>query len=157
MAQVNGTPLRIEDTLLVVEHFRGPDGTEYAPGNRVPLRQHKIRRIALERPEFFSMEYATTPVDVAWLADLDREYEAEYAEAKRVHGTQEQRRKKALRAAFEQQERAKLSQRELERSFKQQQAERRKGEEAALEGRQREALEHEIAQGSLEVGFHYQP
>jgi hypothetical protein len=40
-------PEKIEETLLVVEGFKDR-GTEYWPGDRVPVRHRAIRRIAAQ-------------------------------------------------------------------------------------------------------------
>ena len=141
----------IEHTLLVVEAFKS-EGVEYRAGDRVPLRQRRIRRVALERPEFFRQEYATVPVDVARLAELDRAYDDAYDEALRIHGTAESRRKEAERAELEAQERAKPDQRELELRFEKQEAERRAREAKVGEDRKRETQEAYFASMS---GFNY--
>ena len=47
-------PDRIEHTLLVVEGFEDR-GTDYRPGDRVPLRHRRVRQLAAAHPERFVM------------------------------------------------------------------------------------------------------
>ncbi len=70
-------PRQIETTLLVLEQFRDPSGTEWRPGDRAPLLRRAVRQAAFERPELFVMEYETAPLDLDWLRELDLRYEAE--------------------------------------------------------------------------------
>ena len=158
MPRLNGNgsaPRWIEDTLLVVEPFRASDGTEYHRGDRVQLRHRKIRQVALERPEFFAMEFPTLPVDMSWLVELDRRYGENYAEAQRVHGSKESRRKEALLAEHAAQGRRNPDQHELERRFKEQEAERERREAQRLEERKRESEETALAAMQGEAGFHF--
>jgi hypothetical protein len=126
---------------LVVAAFK-VRGTEYLPGDRVPIRHRRIRQIAAEHPEFFRMEYATEDLDLDWLAGLEADFEQRYQEVKRAREGQEERRKRALRQEPESQGRP---QPELERRFKKQEAERKRREEEAREEREREKVERDIA------------
>jgi hypothetical protein len=146
-------PERITDTLLVVESFKDRSGTEYLPGDRVPIRHRNIRRLAAEQPELFVMEFATEPVDLEWLAELEVKYEEKYRVVKQARDGEKDRRERALRDELKEQNR---SQPELERRFEKQEAERRRREEEAREEREREELEREIALTSdLRGGFHF--
>jgi hypothetical protein len=146
-------PQRIEDTLLVVASFKDRNGTEYLPGDRLPIRHRWVRQLAAEQPELFVMEFATEPVDLDWLSRLGAMYEERYLAAKRARDGQEERRQRALRQEMEEQE---APQPELERGFKQQEKERKRREQEAREEREREALEREIElAGDLRSGFNY--
>jgi hypothetical protein len=156
MARENGSaPRRIEETLLVVQHFRDGRGTEYLPGDRLAIHNRRIRSTALEHPEFFVMEFETVSVDMAWLTALDRQHDETYSEFKRVQGTKGERREQALRDEFEVQKRDQPSQRELERRLKKQEAERRALEEKVREGRERDVLEDELALTQARTRFNF--
>jgi hypothetical protein len=105
----------------------------------------------MERPELFAIEYATEPVDLPWLAELDSRYEAEYLEARKRRDEAVAGREKALREEMRAQDEP---QPELERRFKQQEKERKEWEKKVREERERQGLEHELAfqRGS---GFHF--
>jgi hypothetical protein len=157
MAAVTETsaPRRIKDTLLVVEQFRDPGGTEWRPGDRAPLKYRNIRRAALERPELFVQEFETVPVDREWLVELDRRYDEEYRQAKRAREEAQARQKQALRDEFEAQGHGpSRNQRELERRFKQQEKEREEREKKLREDRERQRLEKEFAL-DLMPGYHF--
>ena len=47
--------------------------------------------------KLFAIEYATEPVDQAWLAEIDARYEADYQQAKAGRDAAEAARKKAVR------------------------------------------------------------
>jgi hypothetical protein len=87
---------RVEISLLVLEAFLDPSGTEWRRGDRAPLHRRAVRQAALERPELFAMEYATEPVDQVWLAELDKRYDAEYEQAKERRGERKAREQQAL-------------------------------------------------------------
>jgi hypothetical protein len=150
-------PQRIETSLLVVAPFKDASGVEWREGDRVPVHRRSVRLAALEHPELFVMEYATEPVDMAWLRRLDAERDAEFEQLKAAKGSAEARRQQALRKELEEQERGpSLSQKDLERRFKKQEAERAEHEKKIREAREREKLEAEFAlDSSLTSGFHY--
>jgi hypothetical protein len=91
-------PERIETSLLVLEQFRDPGGREWRPGDRAPLRYRNVRLAATQRPELFVMEYETASVDMAWLAEIDAKYDAQFERAKRARDECSGR---ALREEFE--------------------------------------------------------
>jgi hypothetical protein len=156
VAMSDTQPRRIETSLLVLEQFSDPGGTEWRPGDRAPLRYRNVRLAARRRPELFVMEYETTPVDLDLLAELDRRYDAEYEEVKRGRAEAEARRQRALREELEAQDHApSRGQRDLERRFKQQEKERAEREKAVREDRERERLEKELAFGQGRSGFHF--
>jgi len=126
---------RIEDTLLVVQPFQGRNGTEYVPGDRLPIRHRWVRRLAAEHPQWFVMEYATEPLDVDWLASLEADSEARYETVKRLREAEKGQRKRALRRELKEQE---APQPVLERRFRQQERERERREQEAREKRERE-------------------
>ena len=144
---------RIEDTLLVVQPFQGRNGTEYVPGDRLPIRHRWVRRVAAEQPEFFVMEFATEPLDLQWLASLEADAEARYETVKRLREAEKAQRKRALRRELKEQE---APQPVLERRFRQQENERKRREQEVREEREREALEREIEfAGDLQSGFNF--
>jgi hypothetical protein len=155
MATVTSTPRRIETSLLVVESFTDQGGTEWRSGDRASLGYRNVRRAAREHPERFRMEFETLPVDLEWLAELDARYDADYQQAKRGREEAEARRQRAIREEFEAQGHGpSRNQRELERRFKRQEAERAEHEKAVREDRERQRLEAELAL-DLRPGFHF--
>jgi hypothetical protein len=144
-------PERVEETLLVVAAFKDRNGTEYVPGDRVPIRHRNIRRLAAEQPELFVMEFATEPVDPEWLAELEVEYEEKYRVVKQARDGEKDRQQRALRDELKEQNRGEP---ELERRFKQQENERKRREQQARE--EREVLEREIEFSSdFRSGFNF--
>jgi hypothetical protein len=145
-------PEKIEETLLVVEGFKDR-GTEYWPGDRVPVRHRAIRRIAAQHPSWFAMEFAPEDLDLEWLAAIEVEAEEKYEAQKRLLEEQKARQKRALRHELKSQD---LPQPELERRFKKQEAEDRKRKEKMREEREREAVEDQVAfTGNYRSGFHF--
>ena len=146
-------PELITETLLITTPFKH-QGTDYEPGDRVPIRHRAIRRLAAERPEFFRMEYAPEEVDLGWLAKLEVEYEERYRAVKREREEAKVRHERAQREELKSQD---APQPELERRFKAQEAEERRREERVREEREREKVEQQLAvigDGPLS-GFHY--
>jgi hypothetical protein len=139
-------PQRVTDTLLVLESFKH-EGVEYRRGDRVPTRHRAIRRIAAASPHLFAMEFATEPLDLAWLAGLEADAEARYQAVKRIRDGEAERRERALRQELRDQE---VGQPDLERRFKQQENARKRREEDARQEREREALESQVP---LRSGF----
>ena len=134
-------PELITETLLVVEPFTS-GGMEYLRGDHIPVRHRAIRRIAREHPEFFRVEFAPEPVDLAWLDSLEDEAEERYQEVLRAREAEQARRENALQAELVEQTRP---QPELERAYAKQQAEQRKQEERKGEERTRDDLEKRVA------------
>jgi hypothetical protein len=145
-------PERIEETLLVVEGFKDR-GTEYWPGDRVPVHHRAIRRIAAQHPSWFAMEYAPDNLDLEWLAALEVEAEKKYEAQKRLVEEQKARQKRALRHELESQ--GQPQQPDLERRFKKQEAEDRRRKEKMREEREREAVESNVTIGDRYSGFNY--
>jgi hypothetical protein len=142
-------PERVEETLLVVVPFTDR-GTEFRPGDRVPIRHRRMRQVAAKHPEFFRMEYETEELDLQWLADLEVGFERKYEAAVHAREEEKARRKRALRQELETQD---IPDHELERRFKRQEAERKEREQEAKEEREREAVERNIALTG--GGFHF--
>jgi hypothetical protein len=143
-------PELITETLLVTTPFKH-QGTEYEPGDRVPIRHRAIRRLAAGHPELFRMEYAPEEVDLDWLAKLDADFEKLYEAAKRARDGAKERQERALRHELKSQDRP---QPELERLYAKQEAEDRRRKEEAREERERDALEKQVAlTGQLRDGF----
>ena len=144
---------RIEDTLLVVAPFQGQNGTQYLPGDRLPIRHRWVRRLAAEHPEFFVMEFATEPLDLRWLASIEADAEERYEAVKRLREAEKGQRERALRQELKEQE---APQPVLERRFRQQENERARREREAREEREREELESRIEiAGDLRSGFNW--
>jgi hypothetical protein len=144
-------PQRIEDTLLVVAAFKDR-GTEYLPGDRVPLRHRRIRQLAAERPEWFRMEYGTEELDLEWLAGLEADFEQNYEAANRAREAEKARQERAVRDELKAQD---APQPELERRFKRQEQEDAERKRKAREERERDLLEKQVAlTGHLRDGFH---
>ncbi len=149
-------PAKIEETLLVLEAFKDPlSGVEYRPGDRVQLRNRGVRGVALKHPDWFAVEYASEPVDPAWLREIDERFEAEYVEAKRSRSERKARAERALRDELKHQD---VRQPDLERRFKTQEKERERREKERLERAEREQIEAEAAFAAAyaSTGFHYQ-
>ena len=103
------------------------------------------------------MEFETQPVDLNWLAELDRRYDADYEQAKRGREEAEARRKREIQEEFEAQGHGpSRAQRDLERRFAKQEKERAEREKAVREDRERQRIEAELALGQLSSGFHYE-
>lgn len=145
-------PERIEETLLVVEGFKDR-GTEYWPGDRVPVHHRAIRRIAAQHPSWFAMEFAPEDLDLEWLAKIEVEAEEKYEAQKRLLEEQKARQKRALRHELESQ--GQPQQPDLERRFKKQEAEEKKRREKMREEREREAVESNVFIGERYSGFNY--
>ena len=143
-------PERVESSLLVLEQFRDPGGTEWRRGDRAPLHRRSVRLVAYEHPEWFAMEYATEAVDLPWLRELDAKYEAQFLEAKKRRDEREAGRERALRDELRAQDEPQTN---LERRFKQQEKERAERKQKLREERERQQIEGELAvqRGS---GFH---
>lgn len=147
-------PRRVEVSLLVLEHFRDPSGTEWRKGDRAPLARAAVREAALERPELFAVEFETETFDpdADWFRELAADYEQQYRQVKARRDGAEKRRQQALHAELDEQERG---QPELERLFKAQERERKAREKALTEGRERRAIENEV-EFEYTSGFHFQ-
>ena len=147
-------PRRVEVSLLVLEEFRDPDGTEWRRGDRAPLARRAVREAVMARPELFGIEHETLPVTQAdldgWLAELDAGYKERYEQAKARRDGAEKRRQQALRAELGEQERG---QPELERRFKQQERELKERAKRARDEHERRQIENEL---EFQSGFHVQ-
>ena len=145
-------PELITETLLVVEGFKDR-GTEYWPGDRVPVHHRAFRRLAAQHPSWFAMEYAPDDLDLQWLAAIEEEAEEKYEAQKRLAEEQKARQKRALRHELESQ--GQPQQPDLERRFKKQEDEDRKRKEKVREEREREAVESNVIIGDRYSGFNY--
>jgi hypothetical protein len=134
-------PQLISETLLVVEGFKDR-GTEYWPGDRVPVHHRAFRRLAAQHPSWFAMEFAPEDLDLEWLAALEAEAEEKYEAQKRLAEEQKARQKRAIRHELDSQD---LPQPELERRFKKQEAEEEKRKQQVREEREREEVERRLA------------
>ena len=112
-------PDRIEDTLLVVASLKHR-GTEFRPGDRVPIRHPSIWRLAAKQPELFRLEYATEALDLEWLVGLEAGFEDRYQAVKLAQEEQKARAERALRAELEELEELERAQPELERLYEKQ-------------------------------------
>jgi hypothetical protein len=152
-------PRRIESTLLVAQTFTDSTGAEWRSGDRAPLYLREIRVLARERPDLFRMEIETVPVDLEWLDEVDRRYEATYEAAKRGRDQEEERRERALRDELEAQSHPSGSQKQLERRYARQESERVEREKAAREEVARRRLESEVESAlvfaDVRDGFHF--
>lgn len=138
-------PGKIEDTLPVLEAFNDPaTGVEYRPGDRVQVRYRGVRKVALEHPDWFAVEFETAPVDTASLRDLEVRFEGEYQNVKRERAKQKELKERALREELKHQDEQR--QPELERRFKKQEAERERREKARREQAERNKIEAELDQ-----------
>lgn len=146
-------PELVTETLLVVERF-SDRGTDYVPGDRVPVRHRRIRQVARENPQWFRMEYETAEIDPDWLAKLDAEFESKYRTMKQAREEEKIRRKRVLRRELEEQG---IPDHELERRFAKQEAEREKREREMKKEREREKVERDIAivGDQYRSGFHF--
>ena len=92
-------PARVESSLLVVEAFTDATGTEWQPGDRVPLARRAVREAALNNPARFVVEFGTESFDPSadWFQEIDARYEERYAELKQHRDGAEERRQQALR------------------------------------------------------------
>jgi hypothetical protein len=102
----------------------------------------------------FATEYATEPVDVAWLREVDARHEAEYKRAKRGLDAEKGKREQALREELQNQDRQR-DPRDLERRFAKQEREREQRKQDAREERERQRIEARLAVGAGPSGFHY--
>jgi hypothetical protein len=134
-------PELITETLLVTAPFKDR-GTDYLPGDRVPVRHLRIRQIARENPEFFRMEYASEELDLEWLAAIEVEAEERYEAQKRLGEEQKARQKRAIRKELDSQD---LPQPELEKRFRKQQEEEEERKQQVREEREREEVERRLA------------
>jgi hypothetical protein len=144
-------PELITETLLVVEGFKDR-GTEYWPGDRVPVHHRAFRRLAAQHPSWFAMEFAPEDLDLEWLAAIEAEAEEKYEAQKRLAEEQKARQKRAIRHELDSQD---LPQPELERRFKKQEAEEEKRKEKMREERERETVESNVLIGERYSGFNY--
>jgi hypothetical protein len=146
-------PELITETLLVTAPFKDR-GTDYVPGDRVPVRHRRIRQIARENPQWFRMEFETAEIDLELLAKLDAEFESKYRTMKQAREEEKIRRKRALRRELEEQD---IPDHELEKRFAAQEREREKGEREMKEEREREKVERDIAIAGDQhrSGFHF--
>jgi hypothetical protein len=142
------TPQRVESSLLVVAEFKDSGGADWRPGDRAPLARRAVRQAALERPDLFVMEYETADVDVDWLRELDASYTRQYEAIVKRREQEAEARERALRDELREQDRP--DDRDLERRFKQQEAEKAERQKRARDKREREQIERE-----LELGFHH--
>lgn len=119
------------------------------------MARRAVRQAALRRPDLFRLEYETQEVDVAWLRGVDERYNRMYDDIAASRRQAAAKEKQALRKEFEEQGKPpSLSQRELERRFKKQEAEDKAREKEAAEARERAMIENELAvRGG---GFHHQ-
>jgi len=142
-------PELVIETLLVVERF-SDRGTDYVPGDRVPIRHRRIRQLAQANPGWFRMEFETEELDLQWLAGLEVGFERKYEAVLHAREEEKARRKRALRRELETQD---IPDHELERRFKRQEAERKEREREIKEEREREVVEQSIALTG--GGFHF--
>jgi hypothetical protein len=140
------TPQRIESSLLVVEPFKDASGYEWQAGDRASLARAAVRRAASERPQLFRVEYATEELDpsASWFQAVVEEYEARYAEAKRLRDGAEERRQKALHEELKEQEKGQPA---LEKRYREQERQREQRAQRVRARIEREKVERELELG----------